>query len=796
MSDFNAVVLGAGGVGKSALTVRFVRDEFVENYDPTIEEEYRRTVEVDGVSSSDKARLDLMISIAAIYAFASVLLLTHWPVQILVLPLLYLNPGLQSGRGFILVFSLTQEAGLVEVDNLRQQIYRIKGENSGVPIVVVGTKLDLANEREVQRSTIQNLATRWNLPFYETSAKRNWHVQDVFEDLVRQMRAYYPPESPKKKRRIFQVAQHGQFTPDFFYFHNGLTIVSINIQSHYGNSGGYGGYGGGGHRSESGWGGGDKMSNLGGGLRTIDWSTQKASLFEKNFYVEDKRVTARSEREIEEFRRIKEIRIQGHNVPRPVTSFDEVGFPDYLMTSIKAQGFADPTPIQCQAWPMALSGRDVVAIAQTGSGKTISFALPAMLHINAQPLLAPGDGPIALVLAPTRELAVQIQQECTKFGSNSRIRNTAIYGGAPKGPQIRDLQRGVEVVIATPGRLIDMLETSKTNLRRVTYLVLDEADRMLDMGFEPQIRKIIGQIRPDRQTLMFSATWPKDVQKLASDFLKDMIQVNIGSMELTANHNIKQIVEVCSDFEKRSKLIKHLDQISAENAKVLIFVGTKRVADDITKYLRQDGWPALAIHGDKEQRERDWVLGEFKAGRSPILIATDVASRGLAMGNKQSDDRYNVDGLAASASRACKFWYDDMVPLRSLAAEMNEEPPYVKDVGYVINYDFPNNCEDYIHRIGRTGRAGMKGTSYTYFTTDNAKSARELVTILREAKAEVPPQLDEMAMYGGGGGGRSRYGGGSRGRGGGGGGKYGGGGGYGGGGHGGGGGYGGRNDRW
>ncbi|KAF5342497.1 hypothetical protein D9611_001691 [Ephemerocybe angulata] len=391
-------------------------------------------------------------------------------------------------------------------------------------------------------------------------------------------------------------------------------------------SGGYGGGWGGG-----GGGGGyeDRMSNLGGGLRNVDWASTRLEVFEKNFYVEDKRVSSRSEKEVEEFRRSKEIRVQGRSVPRPVTSFDEVGFPDYLMTSIRAQGFPAPTPIQCQAWPMALSGRDVVAIAQTGSGKTISFALPAMLHINAQPLLAPGDGPIALVLAPTRELAVQIQQECTKFGSNSRIRNTAIYGGAPKGPQIRDLQRGVEIVIATPGRLIDMLETQKTNLRRVTYLVLDEADRMLDMGFEPQIRKIVGQIRPDRQTLMFSATWPKDVQKLASDFLNDMIQVNVGSMELTANPNIQQIVEVCSDFEKRNKLIKHLDQISAENAKVLIFVATKRVADDITKYLRQDGWPALAIHGDKEQRERDWVLGEFKAGRSPILIATDVASRGL-----------------------------------------------------------------------------------------------------------------------------------------------------------------------
>ncbi|QRW03619.1 DEAD/DEAH box helicase [Ceratobasidium sp. AG-Ba] len=523
----------------------------------------------------------------------------------------------------------------------------------------------------------------------------------------------------------------------------------------YGGGGG-GGYGGG-YGGHSSYGGGDKMSNLGGGLRTVDWASQTLTKFEKNFYREDPRVTARSESEITEFRRQKEMKVQGRNVPRPVSTFDEAGFPDYILSTIKAQGFTAPSPIQCQAWPMALSGRDVVAIAQTGSGKTISFALPAMLHINAQPLLAPGDGPIALVLAPTRELAVQIQQECTKFGSNSKIRNTAIYGGAPKGPQIRDLQRGVEIVIATPGRLIDMLETGKTNLRRVTYLVMDEADRMLDMGFEPQIRKIVGQIRPDRQTLMFSATWPKDVQKLASDFLTDMIQVNIGSMELTANHNIKQNIEVCTDFEKRGKLIKHLDQISSENAKVLIFVGTKRVADDITKYLRQDGWPALAIHGDKEQRERDWVLGEFKSGRSPILIATDVASRGLE-GWPRHSARLAFSLLPDSDEGSRMF--ARRVQSACSASAIQRQPVDVKDVGYVINYDFPNNCEDYIHRIGRTGRAGQKGVSFTYFTTENAKQARELITILREAKADIPTQLEEMAMYGGGGGGRGRFGGG------------------------------------
>lgn len=371
------------------------------------------------------------------------------------------------------------------------------------------------------------------------------------------------------------------------------------------------------------------MSGLGAGLTRPKWDLNALPHFEKNFYEEDSRVKGRSDREVEQFRRDKEIQIFGKGVPKPVVTFSEAGFPEYIMTEIRKAGFPSPSPIQCQAWPMALSGRDLVAISATGSGKTIAFALPAMIHINAQPLLSPGDGPIVLILAPTRELAVQIQGECTKFGSSSRIRNTCVYGGVPKGGQIRDLQRGAEIVIATPGRLIDMLESRKTNLARVTYLVLDEADRMLDMGFEPQIKKIIEQIRPDRQTLMFSATWPKEVQKLANEYLNSFAQVNVGSLDLSANLSITQVVEVCSDFEKRGKLIGHLEKISAEAAKVLIFVGTKRTADDLTKYLRQDGWPALAIHGDKQQQERDWVLGEFKSGRSPIMIATDVASRGL-----------------------------------------------------------------------------------------------------------------------------------------------------------------------
>ncbi|KAJ9161818.1 RNA helicase [Coniochaeta hoffmannii] len=494
----------------------------------------------------------------------------------------------------------------------------------------------------------------------------------------------------------------------------------------YSGGGGYGGggYGGGGGGYGGAGGGGDRMSNLGAGLQKQAWDLATMPKFEKHFYKEHPDVTNRSPAEVEKFRKDHAMTVHGRDIPKPVETFDEAGFPRYVIDEVKAQGFPAPTAIQSQGWPMALSGRDVVGIAETGSGKTLSYCLPAIVHINAQPLLAPGDGPIVLVLAPTRELAVQIQQEITKFGRSSRIRNTCVYGGVPKGPQIRDLSRGVEVCIATPGRLIDMLESGKTNLRRVTYLVLDEADRMLDMGFEPQIRKIIGQIRPDRQTLMWSATWPKEVRNLASDFLTDFIQVNIGSLELSANHRITQIVEVVNESEKRDKMIKHLEKImdGPDNQnKCLIFTGTKRVADEITRFLRQDGWPALSIHGDKQQNERDWVLDQFKTGKSPIMVATDVASRGID----------------------------------------------VRNITHVLNYDYPNNSEDYIHRIGRTGRAGQTGTAITLFTTDNAKQARDLVNVLQEAKQHIDPKLQEMVRYGGGGGGGRYGGGGYRGRGGG-----------------------------
>ncbi|XP_073829490.1 maheshvara [Musca autumnalis] len=461
----------------------------------------------------------------------------------------------------------------------------------------------------------------------------------------------------------------------------------------------------------------ENAKNPGRTLTTPEW--QNLQPFQKNFYNPHQNTLNMSEQQVAEMREELQITVSGNDIPHPIGSFEECTLPEYTIEEMKRQGFTKPTAIQAQGWPIALSGRDLVGIAQTGSGKTLAYMLPAMVHIANQPPLQRGDGPIALVLAPTRELAQQIQSVVRDFGHlcKPEIRHTCIFGGSSKVPQARDLDRGVEVIIATPGRLIDFLENRTTNLQRCTYLVLDEADRMLDMGFEPQIRKIIEQIRPDRQVVMWSATWPKEVQALAGDFLNDYIQINIGSMNLSANHNIRQIVEVCQESEKPQRVVKLLNEIlpttnnAANNSnKIIIFVETKIKVEEILQIIRNEGYTATSIHGDKSQAERDSTLKDFRNGKSNILIATDVASRGLD----------------------------------------------VEDLQYVINYDYPNSSENYVHRIGRTGRCQALGTAYTFFTPDNAKQARELLSVLEEAGQQPNPALVEMARSMGGGNGNGR----------------------------------------
>lgn len=370
---------------------------------------------------------------------------------------------------------------------------------------------------------------------------------------------------------------------------------------------------------------------------------------------------------------------------------------------------------------MALSGRDMVGVAQTGSGKTLAFLLPAVVHIVAQPELKSGDGPIALICAPTRELAVQILEECDKFGRSSDIKSVCVYGGAPKHPQMNALRRGVEICICTPGRMIDMLENNATNLRRVTYLVLDEADRMLDMGFEPQIRKIVSQIRPDRQTLLWSATWPKEVQTLARDFLQsDYIQVNVGSSELTANKSITQEIRIVrGNHEKMDLCIQEVQKMSRDEL-VIVFCETKRKVDEVTDELKRARFRVAGIHGDKSQNARDYVIGKLKDNAIQIMVATDVASRGLD----------------------------------------------VKNIKLVINYDMPKEIESYIHRIGRTGRKNReggysKGRSVSFLNLkENWKVVRELTRVMKQAGQVVPDDLQHQAdnarREGGGRGGNKR----------------------------------------
>lgn len=424
-----------------------------------------------------------------------------------------------------------------------------------------------------------------------------------------------------------------------------------------------------------------------------------------------------SEMDVETYKRTHEITTTGSNVPDPVMTFASTGFPPALMKELENAGFSSPSAIQAMTWPIAGLSRDVVAVAKTGSGKTLGYLMPAFLRLEKRERPSGRrTPPSVLVLAPTRELANQIRDEAWKFGRSSRISVTCVCGGTSKGPQLRDIERGVDVIVATPGRLNDLLEMRAVDLKKVSYLVLDEADRMLDMGFEPQIRAIVEEMSPKRQTLMYTATWPHEVRRIARDLMTDPVQVNIGnSDQLSANKNITQRVEIITRYDKEKRLDEILGSLE-QGAKVLIFCTTKRMCDELSFNLRNK-FGALALHGDKSQRERDFVMQQFKRGRAPILVATDVAARGLD----------------------------------------------IKDIRMVINYDFPTGVEDYVHRIGRTGRAGATGIAHTFFGFEDSKHAAELVKVLESTGQDVIPELRVMAGRGGGRGGGSRWSSGGRG---------------------------------
>ncbi|KAF6143353.1 hypothetical protein GIB67_001297 [Kingdonia uniflora] len=440
--------------------------------------------------------------------------------------------------------------------------------------------------------------------------------------------------------------------------------------------------------------------NVIGPIAPLDHSCIDYELFNKDFYEERASISEMSEQEVADYRRSLAIRISGFDVCRPVKMFEDCGFSPQLMSAIAKQRYEKPTAIQCQALPTVLSGSDIIGIAKTGSGKTAAFVLPMIVHIMDQPELEKNEGPIGVICAPTRELAHQIYLESKKFAKTHGIRVSAVYGGMSKLDQFKELKAGCEIVVATPGRLIDMLKMKALSMSRATYLVLDEADRMFDLGFEPQIRSIVGQIRPDRQTLLFSATMPHKIEKLAREILSDPVRVTVGEVG-TANEDITQEVHVIpSDAEKMPWLLEKLP-VMIDNGDVLVFGSKKATVDEIESQLVNKGFRVAALHGDKDQASRMKILDKFKSGTFHVLIATDVAARGLD----------------------------------------------IKSIKSVVNFDTARDMDMHVHRIGRTGRAGDKdGTAYTLITQKEARFAGELASSFIGAGQNVSIELMDLAM--------------------------------------------------
>jgi ATP-dependent RNA helicase RhlE len=371
-------------------------------------------------------------------------------------------------------------------------------------------------------------------------------------------------------------------------------------------------------------------------------------------------------------------------------SFESLGLAPALLRALAEQGYAEPTPIQSGAIPVVLEGHDLLAAAQTGTGKTAAFALPLLQRMAGGPP-AGTRRPRALILTPTRELAAQIHESLRDYGKHLRVSSAAIFGGVSMGPQMQALRRGVDVIIATPGRLVDHMQQRTIDLSGVEVLVLDEADRMLDMGFLPSLKRIISALPRQRQTLLFSATFAPEIKSLAMQFMHSPREVSVtpaNSVATTVSHEVHPV-----DASRKRDLLLHV--LSKDSRRqTLVFSRTKHGADKLVRYLEQSGLRAAAIHGNKSQNARTRALADFKSGRVTVLVATDIAARGIDI---------------------------DQLPI-------------------VINYDLPMVAEDYVHRIGRTGRAGAEGVALSLVSHEESGLLRDIRKLLNQdiAIIEVP----------------------------------------------------------
>ncbi|XP_041337892.1 probable ATP-dependent RNA helicase DDX46 [Pyrgilauda ruficollis] len=435
-------------------------------------------------------------------------------------------------------------------------------------------------------------------------------------------------------------------------------------------------------------------------LEPVDHGKIEYEPFRKNFYVEVPELAKMTQEEVNVYRlELEGITVKGKGCPKPIKTWVQCGISMKILTALKKHGYEKPTPIQTQAIPAIMNGRDLIGIAKTGSGKTIAFLLPMFRHIMDQRALEEGEGPIAVIMTPTRELALQITKECKKFSKTLGLRVVCVYGGTGISEQIAELKRGAEIIVCTPGRMIDMLAANNgrvTNLRRVTYVVLDEADRMFDMGFEPQVMRIVDNVRPDRQTVMFSATFPRAMEALARRILSKPIEVQVGGRSVVCS-DVEQHVIVIEEENKFLKLLELLGHYQ-EKGSVIIFVDKQEHADGLLKDLMRASYPCLSLHGGIDQYDRDSIINDFKNGTCKLLVATSVAARGLD----------------------------------------------VKQLMLVVNYSCPNHYEDYVHRAGRTGRAGNKGYAYTFITEDQARYAGDIIKALELSGNPIPSDLEKL----------------------------------------------------
>ena len=352
-----------------------------------------------------------------------------------------------------------------------------------------------------------------------------------------------------------------------------------------------------------------------------------------------------------------------------MTDFASLGLAEPLLRALSEEGYTTPTPIQAQAIPLVMSGRDLLGIAQTGTGKTAAFGLPLLHHLASRRAAPPRGGCRALILSPTRELASQIHDNLRAYGRHLGLTSTVIFGGVGARPQVQALNRGVDLLVATPGRLLDHVQTGAARLQGTEILVLDEADQMLDRGFWPAVRRLTGMMSKNRQTLFFSATMPAEIAKIANEMLKDPAQVSVTPVASTAERVEQRLIHI--DAAQKRVLLSELLRTPGIG-RALVFARTKHGADRVAKHLNADGIAAHAIHGDRSQGQRERALAEFRNGRAPILVATDIASRGI-----------DVDGVT-----------------------------------HVFQFDLPDTPEAYVHRIGRTARAGASGEAIAFCAPD------------------------------------------------------------------------------